>query len=194
MWYERPMTADRFVAFLRGINVGGHHRLPMADLRVALEAAGLLDVAPTSRAATWCSHRPSELGVADDADVEVAIAGEIATAVADSWGWSVPVVVRRLDDIERVAGAHPDAHGDVPPKWLHVFLLDRAPVGSGSAPDPARYCTDRWVVDGREIYATYPEGSGRSRLTIDVFEKAFGVTATARNLSTLAKIVELGRR
>jgi len=188
------MTADRFVAFLRGINVGGHHRLPMADLRAALEAAGLLDVRTYIQSGNVVFDRPSELVVGEDADAELAIAGEIATAVDDACGWSVPVVVRRFDDIERIAGAHPDANGEVPPKWLHVLLLDRAPCESGTAPDPSRYAPDRWVVDGREIYATYPEGSGRSRLTIDVFENAFGVMATARNLSTLAKIVELGRR
>jgi uncharacterized protein (DUF1697 family) len=188
------MAADRFVAFLRGINVGGHHRLPMTDLRVALEAAGLLDVRTYIQSGNVVFDRPGERGVADDADIELAIADEIASAVEDACGWSVPVVVRRFDDIERVAGAHPDANGEVPPKWLHVFLLDRAPGASRAAPDRARYAPDRWVVDGREIYATYPVGSGRSKLTIEVFERAFGVTATARNLSTLAKIVELGRR
>ena len=48
-------------------------------------------------------------------------------------------------------------------------------------------------VDGREIYTTYPNGSGRSKLTIEVFEKAFGVTATARNVNTVHKLVDLAR-
>ena len=105
----------------------------------------------------------------------------------------MPVIVRSLGDLERIAGAHPDLGGDVPPKWLHVFLLDR-PGEPGGAPDPERFGADRFVLDGSELYATYPNGSGRSKLTIDVVERSFEVVATARNVSTLDAIVALGHR
>jgi uncharacterized protein (DUF1697 family) len=187
------MPADRFVALLRGVNVGGHHRMPMAELRGALAAAGFADVRTYIQSGNVVFDRPGT-GVASTD--ESAIAAEVAAIIDVTFGWSVPVLVRRFDDIERIAASHPAAGGDVPAKWLHVFLLERVPVGSGAEHvlDPERYAPDRWIVDGREVYVTYPEGSGRSKLTIDVVERALGVTATARNVSTLAKVVDLGRQ
>jgi uncharacterized protein (DUF1697 family) len=176
------MSSDVRVAFLRGINVGGRNIVPMADLRSTLASAGLGDVR---------TYIQSGNVVFRSADTDPATT--IATAVRDRFGVESPVVVRSLDDLDRIAGTHPDLHGDVPSKWLLVFLLDRAP-SADDAPDPARFGSDRFVVDGREVYATYPGGSGRSKLTLDVIERSFGVIATARNVSTLRAVVDLVRR
>lgn len=181
------MTLDPFVALLRGINVGGHRRLPMAELRSALEVAGFGGVRTYIQSGNVVFDRP-----AVDTDEE-GVAASIRTVIADSCGMAVPVLVRPLGEIERVVAAHPGVGGDVPDKWLHVFFLDRA-VDHAVGPDPEKFSPDRWVLQGREVFVTYPTGSGRSKLTIDVFERSFDVTATARNLTTLAAIVALGRR
>jgi uncharacterized protein (DUF1697 family) len=175
------------VALLRGINVGGRNKLPMADLRSALESSGLRHVR------TYIQSGNVVFDAGDLAGGDTAVAEAVGSVIRDTFGLDVPVVTRTLDDLERIAGAHPDAAGDVPPKWLLVYVLDR-PADPADAPDPGRFGSDRLVVDGREIYATYPAGSGRSKLSIDVIERSFGVLATARNLSTLGAIVALGRR
>lgn len=175
-----------WVALLRGINVGGRRRLPMADLRAALEQTGLREVRTYIQSGNVVFETDSP-----DAD-ESALAGAIAAAIDAASGLDVPVIVRTLDDIERVANAHPDADGDVAPAWLHVFLFDR-PAVAGDAPDPDRFLPDRWELDRREMYVTYPSGAGRSKLTIDVVERALGVVATARNVTTLRALVGLGR-
>lgn len=181
------MSSEPHVALLRGINVGGHKMIPMAELRAALESAGMSDVR------TYIQSGNVVFCPADAAAGEADLVDAVRSVVGDRFDLDVPVVVRSLVDIERIAGAHPDAGREVPPKWLHVYLLDRS-ADPADAPDPGRFGDDRLVVDGREIYATYPSGSGRSKLTLDVVERSFGVTATARNLSTLAAIVALGRR
>lgn len=176
------MPSKPQVALLRGVNVGGHNVLPMGELRAALEASGMSDVR---------TYIQSGNIVFRSDDPEPALA--IAAVLHDSFGIDVPVLVRSLEEVERVAAAHPDVGSDIPPKWLHAFLLDR-PADAAAAPDPDRFEPDRLVVDGREIYATYPNGSGRSKLTLDVIERSFEAVATARNLSTLAAIVALGRQ
>lgn len=181
------MPADRHVVLLRGVNVGGRNLLPMSDLRVALSSAGMREVR------TYIQSGNVVLESGDPSDGVIDVAHAVISVVRTSFGLQVPVIVRTLDDVERIATAHPDVHGDVPSNWLHVFLLDR-PADPADGPDPDRFTPDRWVVDGAEIYATYPTGSGRSKLTVDVIERSFGVVATARNLTTLAKIVALGRR
>lgn len=184
------MSVDAtWVALLRGINVGGRNRVAMADLRAALESAGLERV----RTHIQSGNVVFEAG-ADSADesTESMLAATIVTAVEAAAGVSVPVIVRGLVEIVDALAGHPDAASDVPPKWLHVwFLSDAAPTEDIG--DVARFAPARLVVDGRVAYATYPDGVAGSKLTIDVVERALGVTATARNLSTLAAIVALGR-
>lgn len=176
-----------WVALLRGINVGGHRRVAMADLRDALDAAGFHDVRTYIQSGNVLFE--SDAG-SDDAP---SLAVSVASVVDRACGLAVPVLVRRLDDIERVATAHPDRGGEVDNTWLHVFLFDR-PVTATDELDPVRFAPDRWMLAEREMFVTYPSGSGRSKLTIDVVERAFGVVATARNLSTLEAIVRLGHR
>jgi uncharacterized protein (DUF1697 family) len=175
----------RWAALLRGINVGGHNRLPMADLRVALTAAGLTDVRTYIQSGNVVFDAEPE-GAWD----ETSLASLISTAITASSGLNVPVVIRPVDQLARIAGEHPDAGGPVPEKWLHVFLLD-GPAAGGSVPEAERYHPDRIVLGEREVYVTYADGSGRSKLTIDVVERAFGVTATARNVTTIGRLVAL---
>jgi uncharacterized protein (DUF1697 family) len=156
----------------------------MADLRSLLTAAGLAEVR------TYIQSGNVVFETSGGSASESSLATTISDAVAAGVGLRVPVVVRTFDDIARIADSHPDSGGSVPPKWLHVFLLDRV-ADPGRLPDPARYAPDVATVDGREIYVTYPTGAGRSTLTIELMERAFGVTATARNLSTLTKIRSL---
>ena len=56
---------------------------------------------------------------------------------------------------------------------------------------PDRSPGDEFSVAGREIYLHLPNGSGRTKLTLDYFERRLGVTGTARNWNTLLKLIEL---
>ena len=74
-----------------------------------------------------------------------------------------------------------------------MLFLDRAVPDDADVripPDP--FLPDTFVVGHQEIYVAYPNGSGRSKLTGTVFERALGVVATARNLNTVRGLVRLG--
>ncbi len=174
-----------WIGLLRGINVGGNNKIAMADLRVSLSNAGLHDVATYIQSGNL-------LFESDFAESDVV--ATLRTVLVEQHDLDVPVVARTLDELERVAARHPDEAGAIDPKLLHVAFLDRAP-----APEAVRtvetdaWAPDRWTVEGRELFLTYPEGSARSKMTIDRFEKPWSVTATARNLNTVRKLVDLGR-
>jgi uncharacterized protein (DUF1697 family) len=179
---------DRWIVLLRGVNVGGGNKLPMAELRASLADAGFTDIV---------THIQSGNVVLDDphGDPEPAVADRVRRVLSDRHDLAVPVVVRPAADLEAIAAAHPDADGPIEPRFLHVLFLDRAPSPVDvEGLDPSRWAPDRWTVDGRDVHVTYPNGSGRSKLTIDVFERAWAVTATGRNLNTVRQLARLAER
>ena len=71
------------------------------------------------------------------------------------------------------------------------FLSGKPTAKAVAALDPDRSPSDEFQVSGREVYLHTPDGIGRSKLTIDYFERTLGVRATARNWNTVTKLIEL---
>jgi uncharacterized protein (DUF1697 family) len=170
-----------WVALLRGVNVGGGNRLPMADLRSSVESLGYDGVA---------TYIQSGNVVFRSGHDEPGIVDALRTVLAERHGLSVPVVVRAAGELAGAAGRHPFDDGSIEPKHLHVAFLDRRP-DLAAGPDPDDWLPDVWAVDGRELFLAFPNGSARSTMTIQRFERLWGVTATARNLNTVARLVEM---
>jgi uncharacterized protein (DUF1697 family) len=179
------------VALLRAVNVGGRNRVPMAELRTALQAAGLENVSTVLQSGNVVFD-------ASCSDAEVAAA--IRSAIAEAFGLDVAVVVRTAAEMRRIAGANPFLEGgdSRDPATLHVAFLEGEPTARAAAGlDPNRSPPDACVVRGREVYLSYPGGSGRSRLTLGYVEQTLGVQGTARNWRTverLASMLVAGRR
>ena len=94
-------------------------------------------------------------------------------------------------ELAAIAGRNPflatDKERD--PATLHVAFLSEQPSAAAAAKlDPNRSPPDAFMLDGRELYLSYPNGSGRSRLTLDYLERCLGVQATARNWRTVQRL------
>jgi uncharacterized protein (DUF1697 family) len=177
------VAARTYAALLRGINVGGKNKLPMPELRSLLEDAGYEDVVTYIQSGNAVLRSP----VGRDR-----LARTLEEQIAARFSLAVRVVLRTHGELERIAAANPfGADGDEP-KGLHVVFLDRVPkAGAIAALDPNRSPGDEFRVAGSEIYLRYPHGSGRSKLTLDYFERRLEVAGTARNWNTLLKLIEL---
>ncbi len=172
-----------WVALLRGINVGGHRKLPMADLRGLLDGLGYSDVA---------TYIQSGNAVFTSGDAEPAIVEAISSAILERFGFEVPVVVRSAAEVASVAATHPLGAGEPDEAKLHVMFLSEAPRrGRVADLDAATFAPDEVSLDGRELYIHYAEGAGRSKLTTDAVERALGTSATARNWRTVGKLAEM---
>ncbi len=172
-----------YVALLRGINVGGHHLVPMADLRATFVAYGAREVSTYIQSGNvlFASDQP-----------EAALVPALGGALRERFDFDIPVVIREASELAATAEAHAFAQLEVDEKLLHVVFLGAAPGEQAmSAFDAAAYEPDRLVVTGRDVHVAYPNGSGRSKLTIAVIERAFGGTATGRNWRTVRKLNEL---
>lgn len=175
---------ETFVALLRGINVGGRKTVPMAELRSALAGIGLEGVATYIQSGNVVFRAPSR-----DAK---SLAGTIESSIDETFGVSARVVLRTRDELAAVTEGSPFVERGADPAKLHVVFLERRPDASAVAElDPGRSPPDELEPRGREIYLHLPNGMGRTKLSVDYFERRLGVAATARNWKTVLKLVEL---
>lgn len=168
----------RQVALFRGINVGGHNKLPMAELREAFDALGYANVGSIIQSGNLCF---------DSDDDPAAIVTAIRSAVATRFDIDVPITLRSAHRFAAALAGHPFPLDGLEPKMHHImFLTEPAP------PDAEEligdHSPDDYAVIGREIHVRYPTGSARSTLSVDLIDRKLSTIATARNLPTCQKI------
>lgn len=169
------------VVLLRAVNVGGRNAIPMGELRGLLEGLGYGGVRTHLQSGNVVLSAPAT----GDAELGAAI----ERGIAQRFGLEVAVVLRSAEEFARIAEHHPLQREGEDPARLHVMFFQRPPAAERvAALDPDRSPPDRFVVRGREIYAHYPGGAGRSKLTVDYFERVLGVPGTARNWRTVTRL------
>ncbi len=177
--------AHRWVALLRGINVGGHRLVKMPALRAVFESLGATDV-----------HTVVQSGnvVFDHATPEregTALRHVLQAGLAKALGFEVPVLLRSAAQFRKAAAAHPFAKEAAEPTHAHVYFLDEAPPHPDRAAlDQLASPTERWHLHGDAFYLHAPDGVGRSKLAAGA-EKKLGVPATARNQRTVESLLAL---
>ena len=175
------------IGLLRGINVGGHAMLAMADLREFLTVLGLRDVRTLLQSGNVVFSGGARGGAALEALLEKEMLKRIGRPTA--------FLVRSPGEWEDVIAGNPfPGAAKHDPGHLVVMFLKAAPeadaVGALSAgisgPEVIR-------AGGRHLYITYPDGMGRSKLTGALIEKKLGTVGTARNWNTVLKLGALAR-
>ena len=173
----------RQIVLLRGINLGSTNRLPMPKLRKALEDAGFEDVQ---------IYLQSGNVVLSSSDSAARLAHACERLIKKEFGLEIPAVVRTRAQLAQVVKRNPLGKVAKSPKRYQVSFLEKKPSAAlvrklegVAAP------SERVVAHGREIYAWHPEGVARSKLWAALAGKGLGVTATARNWTTVTKLLEL---
>lgn len=155
----------------------------MADLRTSLADAGFDDVR---------TYLQSGNVVLSSNATPAQVARRCEREIAGRFGLDISVVVRTRDELARIVQRNPLVDIATNPKRYQVSFLEakpgRALVRRLTA---AVVPPERFVVVGREIYAWHPEGVGRSRLWALLAGRDLGVTATARNWTTVTKVLAL---
>lgn len=171
------------IALLRGVNVGGRNRVPMSALRETLEAAGL------SPARTYLQ---SGNVVVDSSASPAELAGELERILADRFELDIAVVVRTRAELAKVVRDDPFGETADNPKLYQVSFCASEPDAAAVEKVAARAAgEERMQMHGREIYAWFPDGVGRSRLAAQLGGRSLGVTVTARNWTTVLELLEL---
>lgn len=165
-----------WVALLRGVNVGGHRRVAMADLRAGLTAAGLDGVR------TLLQSGNAVFTGGPDGEAEVAAL--VSSVLRGSCGVDAQVVARTGAQLAGVVGRLPWPERAAQPNLLMVLFLSAEP---GEVRASHVGADEQVQADGREVWLWYGAGSGRSRLQV----QAPAVVTAARNWRTVQALAAM---
>jgi uncharacterized protein (DUF1697 family) len=174
----------RYVVLVRGVNVGGHNKLPMAKFRELLSGLGFTDVA------TYLQSGNAVFTTAKQPPAKLATA--IERALKQTLNLDVRVLVITSARLQRIVNDNPMVKDDDDPTHLYVAFLSGKPNSKKlQGIDVDRYAPDRFTVLSDVAYLHYPKGMGKSRLDPGVVFGRCGVWATARNWRTVNQLLEL---
>ena len=173
------------ISLLRGVNVGGHHKINMETLRAVYESAGLID-ARTYIQSGNVVFRTVRRDLAQLVQV-------IEKLIEANFGFPSHVVLRTASELRAVIETNPFAgRKDVDPAKQLIFFLAADPGAEAwekvraikTGPEELR-------IGHRELYIYFPEGMGRSKLPIPAIERALKTPSTARNWNTVTKLLAM---
>jgi uncharacterized protein (DUF1697 family) len=170
----------RWAALLRGVNVGGSRKLPMADLRALAEGLGFERV-ETLLASGNLVFDASEK---DGSRLEALLEREAKKRL----GLETAFLCRDPAELKAAIAANPfaDAAKARPGTLVVLFAREKVP---GDLPERLAAAYDgpeRIAVGGRHLYVDFVEGQGRSKLAPALAK--LKLTMTGRNWNTILKL------
>jgi uncharacterized protein (DUF1697 family) len=183
------MPADLVhVALLRGINVGGHKKVAMSDLRDLATKLGFKDASTLLQSGNLVFRGAARPGPTLERLFEEAASRRL--------GFDISFLIRRGDDLPAVMAANPfprEAQRD-PSRLLVMFLKDAPAPKNVEALQSAIVGREIVCVKGREAYFVFPDGVGRSKVTTALIERKLDTIGTGRNWNTVCKLAALATR
>lgn len=176
----------KYITLLRGINVGGNNKVPMAELKVCFEKLGL------SQVRTYINSG-NVLFVSEEEDIQ-ALQARIETGIKETFGFLVRVLVLRDTTLEVIIKHAPNSFGQEP----GMYHSDVAFLFSG---DASEYVTEIetnsevdtvWAGDGVIYYQRLSEKRTKSKMA-KMISKPFYKQLTIRNWNTVTKLHALAR-
>ncbi len=172
-----------YIALLRGINVGGHHKIPMASLREMLEHLNFSNVR---------TYIQSGNIVFQYSLTSVALLEEkIATAITKTFGFSIPVIVKTQTTFTTVFVNCP-FKAKKQKESSYFTLLQKLPKQEDiEALKKIQFPNEQFFVYPDAIYGYSSAGYARVKANNNFFEKKLKVAATTRNYKTMQALLKL---
>ena len=173
---------DTYVALLRGINVGGHKKVPMAELRKTFREMGYGNVRTLLASGNVIFDAEEEN--TDD------LGEAISAALLDRFGFPVPVIVRPFSAITEIIAANPfEGTETTPDIRLYVTFLAGAVPAAFAAPYAAPDGSFRIIhILDNNVFSVLDLSISGTPDAMNILEKTFGKDITTRNWNTVWKI------
>jgi uncharacterized protein (DUF1697 family) len=172
-----------FLSILRGINVSGHKKIPMAELKVLyaeLHFDNIITYIQSGNVIFNCKNAKD-------------ISKQIEQKILEKYNFNVPVIIRITDEMEKVIKGNPFLkQKDIDITKLHVvYLADDPKQENIDKLNTYNYEPDKFYLSGKEVYLYCPNGYGNTKLTNSFFENKLKVTATTRNWNTTNELLKI---
>ncbi|MCF7561244.1 DUF1697 domain-containing protein [Sabulilitoribacter multivorans] len=171
-----------YIALLKGINVGGHKKVPMAELRELLNKSGFKNVE------TYIQSGNVILQSSKNSILE--IESDIEKSIIDYFGFGLSVLVKTRQDLKRIFDDCPFSENKK--RASYFMMLHDCPNN-----DLAKEASEK-VYEGEEyqilnncIYYFCEKGFGKAKFNVNFFERKLKTFATARNYNTMLKLLSL---
>jgi uncharacterized protein (DUF1697 family) len=173
-----------FVALLRSVNVAGHGRMAMPELKEIFLTLGYHDVSTYIQTGNVIFRASSRSAAKLETEIE--------QQLESTFGTTPKVIVRTVPELTRTVVTSPYPSRGADPGRHHVTFLAAAPskerLAAFHPPDSGR---DELAIIGREVYVHTPDGYATTKLTGTYLERHLGVSSTTRNWNTVTKLCAL---
>lgn len=181
---ERQYANTRWIALLRGINLGNHNKIPMAELRELCTEIGWAQARTYIQSGNivFTAPGPGE-----------ALENRLTEAIAEHFGHDVPTIVRAAEDWPVYIQSNPfPGASEREPNRVMLALARQAPA-AGAAENLQQRATasERVVQSADALWIHFAGGSGRSKLTPALLNRLAGSPVTTRNWRTVVKLGDM---
>lgn len=173
------------IAFLRGINVGGKNKIPMSELRAAIERNDFKSVRTYIQSGNVVFE--SSLNSCNE------IAASIRKTIQNAFGIDIPVLVKTKKQLEYILLDSPYDNEDLisTNKTYFVLLFELPNEGLIKIFNSLNFKNEQFQVSEGCVHLLCENGYGKAKLNNNLIESKLKVIATTRNYRTLQKIIDL---
>ena len=172
----------KYIAVLRGINVGGHRKIKMQELRERLTEAGFENVQTYIQSGNVIFDSKKKNGIE--------LGKIIERLVLEHFGHEVPVIVWKASEIVAAIQENPFSKTDD----CHLVFLEEKPDNDDILKiEKIDFGEESFQITGRRVYLQIPGSYHRSKLSNSFFEKNLHTKATTRNWKTVLQLNELSK-
>lgn len=172
----------KHIALLRAVNLPGHNKIGMADLKALVIGLGFTDAQTLLQS--------GNIVFSGGTKTTTSLEETLERAAAKQLGLETDFIVRTAKEWQAIIDANPfprEAKDD-PSHLLAVILKDEVSAANVTALQKAIVGREVVRAKGRCLYVVFPDGIGRSKLTTAMTEKKLGTRGTARNWNTVLKL------
>lgn len=177
---------ETYIALLRGINVGGHNKIKIFELKEIFVDLGYFDVV---------SYIQSGNVIFNSKKIHtVGIEKSIMDAIEKKFAYSIKVLVLTKTELTTIFNSNPFIlKHNLDVSKLSITLLNYKPeLGEVvKIQNVVNSSDDTFEIINKSVYLYLPDGSRNTKLTNNLFEKKLKYSATSRNRRTITKLVEL---
>ncbi|MDG5490283.1 DUF1697 domain-containing protein [Psychroserpens sp. SPM9] len=170
-----------YIVLLRGINVGGYKKVPMAELRELLTETGFEEVN---------TYIQSGNIILQSSETAVQIEAKVKTAIQSHFGFEVSVIAKTRSELIQIFEACPFSEEQMENSYF-ILLSDIPDAEKVDEVNQITYNNEVFHIMDDCLYFYASIGYGNSKFNMNMFEKKLKVNATSRNYKTMVKLIAM---